>query len=114
MLQLITYAGQAVALVVSGELALLDPELEALGFGDPLLRFAAAMCRLAMEIELGLPEDRHGEERAQRYARVLLIPAGEFAPLASLPDGYLATAFGVPAEQVAPRRLELGLRRAHC
>jgi hypothetical protein len=45
-------------LVVGGDLALLDPELEALGFGDPLLRFPAAMCRLAMEIERGVAEGR--------------------------------------------------------
>jgi hypothetical protein len=45
-------------LVVGGDLALLDPELAARGFGDPLLRFPAAMCRLAMEIERGVAEGR--------------------------------------------------------
>lgn len=41
------------------------------------------------------------------------MPA-EFAPLAALPDEYLPTAFGVPAEQIGPRRLELGLRGRLC
>jgi len=41
------------------------------------------------------------------------MPEAEFAALAWLPDRYLATCLGVPAEQVGPRRLELGLRPAH-
>ncbi|HYY22781.1 MAG TPA: hypothetical protein VE780_12970 [Thermoleophilaceae bacterium] len=44
---------------MNGDLALLEPKLEARRIDDPVLRFAAAMCRLAMEIELGLAEDRH-------------------------------------------------------
>jgi hypothetical protein len=68
--QLITYAGLPVALVVSGDRALPDPELEARGFGDPLLRFAAAMCRPAMEIEPGLAEGRTaGSEPSATPAR---------------------------------------------
>ena len=78
----------------------------------PLLRFVAAMCRLAMEFELELtegPYDRQGE----RYARDLLMPKAQFAALAWLRDRYLATCFAVPAEQIGPRRLELGLRGRH-
>jgi len=37
------------------------------------------------------------------------MPAGCFGALAALPDPYLATCFGVPAEQVAARRTELAL-----
>jgi hypothetical protein len=37
------------------------------------------------------------------------MPAGQFKALASLPDACLATAFGGTAEQIEPRRLELGL-----
>jgi hypothetical protein len=99
---------------VSGDLAVFDPALEARSFDDPLIRFATAMCRLAMEIELGVAEGRYAEERAQRYAGALLMPAVEFAALAALPDAYLAAAFGVPAEQIAPRRVELGLGRRQC
>jgi hypothetical protein len=108
----ITYRGQALALVVDGDLALFDPQLEARGFADPLLRFVAAMCQLAMELELSLEQGPYDDERAQGFARELLMPEGEFAALAWLPDPYLATCFGVPAEQIEPRRLELGLRAA--
>jgi hypothetical protein len=52
-MHLVTYSGEAVALVVNGELAIFDPELEIRGFSDPLLRFVASMCKLAMELELG-------------------------------------------------------------
>ena len=108
-MRLIIYYGEPVALVVHGDLALLAPELEELGPDDPLHRFAAAMCRLAMELELGLAHGFYDEERAQGYARELLMSEQEFAALASLPDLYLATCFGVPPEQVPARRHELGL-----
>jgi hypothetical protein len=42
------------------------------------------------------------------------MPEREFAALASLPDAYIATAFGVRAEQIGPRRVELGLPGRHC
>jgi hypothetical protein len=105
----ITYRGERVALVVNGDLAVFEPELEARGPDDPLLRFAAAMCRLAMEIELGLVGEPYDEERAEGYAREALMDAECFAALAALPDVYLAVCFGVPAEQVPARRAELGL-----
>jgi hypothetical protein len=105
----IRYQGRLVAVVVGGDRALFDPQLEARGFADPLLRFVAAMCRLAMEVELGLEPGPYSDERAERYARELLLPAGEYEALASLPDAYLAARFGVPAEQAYARRSELGL-----
>jgi hypothetical protein len=105
----IRYQGRLVAVVVGGDLAIFDPRLEARGPYDPLLRFAAAMCRLAMEIELGLEPGPYSDERAERYARERLLPACECHALASLPDAYLAAYFGVPAEQAAARRTELGL-----
>ena len=63
-MRLITYRGERVALVVNGDCAVFDPELEARGWDDPLLRFAAAMCRLAMDVELGLEPRPYDEERA--------------------------------------------------
>jgi hypothetical protein len=105
----IKYRRSVVALVVNGDLAAFRPELEARGPADPLFRFAAAMCRLAMELELGLESGRYDEERAQGYAREALMPEDCFAALAALPDAYLAACFGVPAEQVPARREELGL-----
>jgi hypothetical protein len=106
---LITYRGEPVAIVVNGDLALFDPELERRGWDDPLLRFVAAMCRLAMEIELGHEPDPYSDERAEGYARESLMPEGEFAALGALPSAYLAVCFGVPGEQVEKRLVELGL-----
>lgn len=108
-MRLISYRGEPVALVVNGDLAVFEPELEARGPDDPLFRFAAAMCRLAMEIELGLLAGPYDEERAEGYARELLMGADGFGALAALPDTYLAACFGVPDEQVPARRAELGL-----
>lgn len=105
----ITYRGRPVALVVKGDLAVFSPEVEVRGPDDPLFRFAAAMCRLAMELELRVETGPYDEERAERYAREVLLPAECFAALAALPDAYLATCFGVPAEQVPARRSDLGL-----
>jgi hypothetical protein len=105
----ISYRGRTVALVVNGDLAVFSPDVEARGPGDPLFRFAAAMSRLAMQIELGLERGPYDEERAEGYAREELMPADRFAALAALPDAYLATCFGVPPEQVPARRAELGL-----
>jgi hypothetical protein len=107
--QAIRYQGRPVALVADGDRAVFDPQLEARGLADPLLRFAAAMCRLAMEIELGLEPGPYSDERAAGYAREGLMPEGEYAALAWLPDAYLAARFGVPEEQAAARRAELGL-----
>jgi hypothetical protein len=105
----ITYRGRVVALVVNGDLAVFSPQLEARGPDDPLFRFAAAMCRLAMELELGLETGPYDEERAEGYAREVLMPAECFAAIAALPDTYLAACFGVHAEQIPTRREELGL-----
>lgn len=108
-MELITYRGEPAAVVVNGDLAVFAPALEARGLDDPLLRFVAVMCRLAMEIELGLVAGRYDDERAEGYAREALLPTDCFAALAALPDAYLAICFGVPPEQVPARRAELGL-----
>jgi DNA-binding response OmpR family regulator len=103
---------------VNGDLAVFEPGFEARGPDDPQFRFAAAMCRLATELELGLLGGRYDDERAEAYAREALMGADGFGALmgadgfgalAALPDAYLATCFGVPHEQVAARRAELGL-----
>ena len=105
----ITYRWWPVALVIHGDLAVFSADVEARGADDPLFRFAAAMCRLAMELELSLETGAYDDERAEGYAREALMPADSFAALAPLPDAYLAICFGVPAEQVPARRAELGL-----
>jgi hypothetical protein len=91
----------------------LHPALAALAEldeSDPLVRFACALAVHAFEIDTGLIEGPFDQARAERYARELLMPADDFAPLAGLADLDLAALFGVPVEQVGARRLELARR----
>jgi hypothetical protein len=108
-MRIVRYRGRPAAVVVDADRVVFDPALEARGCGDPLLRFVAAMCRLAMEIQLGLESGAYDDERAEGYAREALMGGDCFAALAALPDPYLAACFGVPPEQVAARRTEIGL-----
>ena len=106
-MQWITYRGEHVALAVNGDLAVFHPELEARGWEDPVLRFAAAMCRFAMEIELGLEPGPYDDERAEGFAREVLMPADCFAALAALPDPYRP-----PASACRPSRCRCGARNS--
>jgi hypothetical protein len=62
-IQLVTYGSRPLALVVDGDLAVFDAALETHGCDDPLQRFVAAMCKLAMELERGLAQGRTTSER---------------------------------------------------
>ncbi len=106
-MQAISYRGHCIAVVVHGDMAVFASELETRRFDDPLLRFVAAMCRFAMEIERGQVSDEYEDALAESYARELVMPADEHAPIAWLPDVHLARWFAVPVEQVGVRRLEL-------
>ena len=92
-MELITYRGEPAAVVVNGDLTVFAPELEARGWDDPVFRFVAAMCRLAMEIELGLAAGRYDDERAEGYARDALMDArllrGARGASGHLPGGLL-------------------------
>ena len=65
-----------------------------------------------MGLELRVESGPYDEERAAAYARELLMPTDCFTALAALPDLYLGSCFGVPAEQVPARRAELALALA--
>jgi hypothetical protein len=102
---LITYQRRAVAI------AGLAPHIDQRPDGDPLKRFVCFLALYARDVQTGrLPDEpRHYlPRRAERYAREALIPAGEFAANAHRPDAELAERFGVPLEQIARRRDELG------
>jgi hypothetical protein len=82
--------------------------LAELGEFHPLVRFACALCLHAFEVTTGLEQGPFEQERAERFARELLMPAHEFLDMADESDAGLAERFGVPVEQVPARRLELG------
>jgi hypothetical protein len=46
------------------------------------VRFACALALYAFEIDTGLIEGTFDQARAERYARELLMPMYDFAPLA--------------------------------
>jgi len=111
---LIVYRGRPLALA-EPDRAHLHPALEALAErdeSDPLVRFACALALHAFEVHAGLIAGPFDEARAERYARELLMPTDDFAPLAGLTDAELAALFSVPVEQVSARRLELAPRSA--
>jgi hypothetical protein len=109
---LILYHGWPLALAAPDRVHF-HPALAALAEldeSDPLVRFACALAVHAFEIDTGLIEGPFDQARAERYARELLMPADDFAPLVALADAELAALFGVPVEQVRARRLELARR----
>ena len=108
-MQPILYRGWPLALAEPDRVHF-HPALEALAERDesePLVRFACALALHAFEVDTGLIDGPFDQARAERYARELLMPADDFAPLAGLVDAELATLFGVPVEQVCERRLQL-------
>jgi len=94
-----------------GDLAVLAPDVDALCPNEPLRRFVAAMSRLAMEIELGLVRGAYEEQRAEAYARGILMPAEMFRLVEASADREPAELFCVPLEQVAERRADLAAGR---
>jgi hypothetical protein len=107
--QLILYRGWPLALA-EPDWVHPHPAVDALAERDeshPLVRFACALALHAFEIDTRLIEGPFDQARAERYARELLLPVDDFAPLAGLADGELAALFRVPIEQVGARRLEL-------
>jgi hypothetical protein len=110
-MQLITYRSEPVAIVMHGDLAVLAPYIGALRLNAPVRRFVTAMCRLAMELELGLASGGYEQTRAEAHARALLMPATMFRLVEASADCELAELFCVPLEQVAKRRADLAGRR---
>jgi hypothetical protein len=86
----------------------LDPDLAALRADHPDRRWALALAIYASKTETGGEGGRYSETRACAYARELMLPTAEFAPLAWLDNATLARWFAAPVEQVAVRRAELG------
>jgi hypothetical protein len=91
----------------------LAPRIDALGVGDPELRFVAAMCLYSRDVDAGEVPGPFTSGDAELYARCVLMPDEEFERHARERDGELARSFGVPVEQVAAKRRDLeALRRS--
>jgi hypothetical protein len=96
----------------------LAPRIDALGPGDPEMRFVAVMCLYSRDVDEGAVPGPFTSCDAELYARCVLLPDEEFGRHAREGDGELARRFGVPGEQVAAKRRDLAevrrpLRRPH-
>jgi len=95
------------AAIAASERVFLAPEVDALEAGDPWLRMVAAMCLYARDVQRGDVAGPYDHQQAEFYARAVLMPADEFAPLRDLEDADLAARFAVPMAEIARRRKEL-------
>ena len=88
----------------------LVPHIERLPEDHPLVRMACLMALFAKQIHDGELDGRYTDARAELYARCALIPDEEFARLETegWDDEVLAEHFGVPVEQIAAKRYDVG------
>ena len=81
--------------------------IDALEPDHPERRFVAALCLYSHAVDTGQADCAiYDQEEAERFARALLMPAEEFAPLIAWPDVELAELFAAPLDHVAVRRRE--------
>ena len=85
------------------------PRIEALERDHPYRRFVVGLCIAYRELEADALPGPADERTAAAYVRRVLMPETAFSRLSGLPDNVLAERFNVPLEEVAERKLELGL-----
>jgi hypothetical protein len=108
--ELISY-NCAPAAVAGATRVWLAPAIDDLPRGHPLRRFVAAMCMYAHDVRHGLVPGPYTDQRAELYARCLLLPDRAVGAAAGLTDAELAERFDVPLEQARAKRGELRARR---
>ena len=104
----ISYGGRP-ALYVADSRACFTPSIIALERDHPVRRWVACLGFYALDVHDGHQPGPYTPDRAERFARVALMPELEFRALADRDDATLAERFNVPLEQVGSRRDELGL-----
>jgi hypothetical protein len=107
---LISYRGEIVA-AAGGTRFYFSPRLQELDTDDPLVRFVAVMIAFAFAVAEGTAPGPYTDERAERFARLLLIDDAEFRAFDAerFDDVLIAGHFGVPVEQVDEMRHDLVL-----
>ena len=94
---------------LAGERVHYAPHIAALEPDHPERRFVAALCLYSHAVDTGAADcASYDQEEGERFARALLMPAEEFAPLSAWRDAELAECFAAPPDQVAIRRREAG------
>ena len=109
---LISYRGEVVASAGATRLYLAPRVLE-LPADDAVRSFVSMMAVYALRVREGTAPGPYTHERAERFARLVLIDDDEFRMLAAnrLDDRLLAGHFAVPIEQVPAKRDDLSLPR---
>jgi len=105
---LVSYQGEIVA-VAGATRAHLLLEVEERHDDDPVVRFVLAMCLYAGRLKGAEPSVPYDDERAEYFARALLMDDDEFRHLDAnrFDDQLLAGHFNVPIEQVEAKRQDL-------
>ena len=104
----VEYRG-AVAGVVGSTRFYLSPDLALLDESDPLVVFVSVMAAYALRVREGSAPGPYTEERAEQFARLVLMDDEEFRMLDAnrLENRLIAGHFGVPVEQVEDKRRDL-------
>ena len=107
---LICYRGEIVA-SAGATRVYLAPRIADLDDGDALAGFVRFMGAYALGVRDGSAPGPYTDERAERFARLVLIDDEQFGMLDAndLPDEMIAGHFGVPVEQIAAKRDDLGI-----
>jgi hypothetical protein len=105
---LIVYNGEIVA-TTGARRAYLTGRAQELDDGDPLVSFVSLMAAYALQLREEPELGPYTHERAERFARCVLIGDEEFRMLDAnrLGDSLIAGHFGVPIEQVEKKRDDL-------
>jgi hypothetical protein len=106
--ELITYRGEIVA-TAGARRIYITQRIQQLDESDPLLMFVSLMGAYALQVRDDPDVGPYTDERAERFARVVLIDDGEFRMLDAneLEDSVMAGHFGVPIEQIQEKRRDL-------
>ena len=106
--ELITYRGEIVA-TAGARRIYITPRIQQLDDGDPLVMFVSLMGAYALQVREDPDVGPYTDERAERFARVVLIDDEEFRMLDAneLEDRVIAGHFSVPVEQVQRKRRDL-------
>lgn len=82
--------------------------IEVLEPDHPERRSVTALCLYSHAVDTRQADRSvYDQEEAERFARELLMPANEFAPVSRSKDAELAELFAAPLDQVAIRRGEV-------
>jgi hypothetical protein len=106
-LEPVLYRDQLVALVGPERFHLIAPWLQDQPGDDPDVRFVLFMCQFREQVERGALPGPFSSERAELWARCVLIDPAQLRARWNRSDAALAEHFGVPVDQVAAAREDL-------